>query len=353
MIDTTGAKILIIDDERKNRMLLTLHMTEEGYQHQEASSGAEGIMLARSSQPDLILLDAMMPEMDGFQVAMKLKNDPKTQGIPIIMVTALSDQSSLERGLACGIEEFISKPVKANEVQIRVRNLLRLKLANDALSNHNGLLDAEVQKRTQELETTTEESIHMLMRAAEYRDDETGSHVKRISYYCKYLAKALGMSDDYCHTIFFASPMHDVGKIGIPDAILLKAGGFEPHEWEIMKSHTTIGANILSGQHSSPYITMGKEIALSHHECWDGSGYPHGLKGEEIPLSARIMSICDVYDALRSERPYKKPFDHQTAMKKIEHGDDRLRAEHFDPTIKAKFIAFHSAFEKIFDSLNQ
>lgn len=348
MIKTQGAKILIVDDERRNRMLLTKLMTDEGYESEEANNGSQAIMLAETSPPDLILLDAMMPEMDGFEVAMKLKNGEKTQGIPIIMVTALDDQKSLERGLACGIEEFINKPVKANQVQIRVRNLLRLKLANDILLNHNGLLDEQVKQRTRELEKSTEESIYMLMRAAEYRDDETGAHVKRISYYCKYLAKALGMDDDYCRTIFLASPLHDIGKIGIPDAILLKPAGFEPDEWKIMQSHTIIGAKILSGQNSSSYIEMGKDIAQSHHECWDGSGYPNGLKGEEIPLSARIMSICDVYDALRSKRPYKEPFDHQTAMQKIEHGDERLKLGHFDPDIKAKFIAYQKAFEKIF-----
>lgn len=351
MIDTAGSKILIVDDEQRNRMLLSKLMAKEDYKLEEAINGEHALMMVKSFAPDLILLDAMMPDMDGFSVAMYLKGDEKTQGIPIIMVTALDDQRSRERGLSLGIEEFISKPVKANEIQIRVRNLLRLKLANDILRNHKIFLDDEVKIRTRELEATVEESIYMLMRAAEYRDDETGAHVRRISYYCQYLAKAIGMDDNFCRIIFLASPMHDVGKIGIPDNILMKSSGFKPEEWEIMKTHTTIGAAILTGEKSSPYIELGKEIALSHHERWDGSGYPNGLKGEEIPISARIMSICDVYDALRSVRPYKKAFDHQTAMHIIEHGDERIKLEHFDPKIKAKFIAFNHVFEKIFDGL--
>tara|TARA_R110002111_G_scaffold44689_4_gene81319 strand:+ start:253 stop:1311 length:1059 start_codon:yes stop_codon:yes gene_type:complete len=349
MINTSGSKILIVDDEPRNRRLLIALMSQEDYELEEASNGKQALMLATSFKPDLILLDAMMPEMDGFQVAMTLKNDSQTVGIPIIMVTALGDQKSRERGLAIGIEEFLTKPFISNELQIRVRNLLRLKLANDTLANLNKKLDEKVSERTNELQLATEESIYMLMRAAEYRDDETGQHVKRISYYCKYLAKSLGMDKTFCDTIFLASPMHDAGKIGIPDHILLKKGRLEPDEWEIMKTHTTIGAKILTGEVSSPYIEMGKEIALCHHERWDGTGYPNGLQGEAIPLSARIMSICDVYDALRSERPYKKAFSHKTAVDIIKHGDDRINEGHFDPTLKAKFVAYHQVFEKIFE----
>jgi cyclic di-GMP phosphodiesterase len=353
MINTYGSKILIVDDEKRNRMLLTKLMVNENYHFQEANNGSQALTMINSFAPDLILLDAMMPGMDGFEVAMQLKSSDDTQGIPIIMITALDDQQSRERGLSVGIEEFLSKPIKANEVQIRVRNLLRLKLANDIMANHNKILDKEVKLRTSELESAFEDSIYMLMRAAEYRDDETGAHVKRISYYCKHLAKAIEMDDVFCDTIFLASPMHDIGKIGIPDSILLKPGGFEPGEWEVMKTHTTIGSKILSGENNSPYIQMGKDIVLYHHERWDGSGYPHGLKGEDIPLSARIMSICDIYDALRSDRPYKKAFDHQTAMNIIEHGDDRVKDEHFDPNIKMRFVKNNKVFENIFDSYNK
>lgn len=351
MIDTKGSKILIVDDEKRNRVLLRKLMEEEGYQIEEASSGSLALAQTSMFSPDLVLLDAMMPEMDGFEVATQLKSNDKTEGIPVIMVTALDDQASREKGLSRGIEEFITKPIKANEIQIRVRNLLRLKIANDILKNHNHLLDEKVKARTQRLKASFEESIFLLMRASEYRDDETGAHVKRISHYCRRLAEMLGMNKIFCDTLFLASSMHDIGKIGIPDSVLLKPGGFEPGEWEIMKSHTTIGAEILkTSEHSSSYIKMGEKVALCHHEKWDGSGYPNGLKGKEIPLSARIMGLCDVYDALRSERPYKKAFDHKKAVGIIEHGDEKIKSGHFDPTVKEKFVANHEVFNEIFET---
>ena len=349
MIETKGSRILIVDDEKRNRMLLKRLMEEEGYITEEAADGKLALEQVAKFSPDLILLDAMMPGMDGFEVAMQLKSDEKTVGIPVIMVTALDDQVAREKALSRGIEEFITKPIKANEIQIRVRNLLRLKVANDVLKNHNQLLDEKVKARTQRLQASFEESILLLMRASEYRDDETGGHVQRISQYCKSLAEMLGMDKVFCRTIFLASTMHDIGKIGIPDYVLLKPGGFEPEEWAIMQSHTTIGAEILKvNEKSSSYIKMGKNIALYHHEKWDGSGYPKGLKGKDIPLSARIMNICDVYDALRSERPYKKAFDHKKTMDIIEHGDEKIKKEHFDPNIKEKFVANHEVFDEIF-----
>lgn len=350
MIDTKGSKILIVDDEKRNRMLLKKLMEDEGYITEEAANGSVALAQAAMFSPDLILLDAMMPEMDGFEVAMHLKENEETTGIPIIMVTALDDQASREKGLSRGIEEFLTKPIKANEIQIRVRNLLRLKVANDFLKDHNALLDEQVKIRTQKLHASFEESIFLLMRASEYRDDETGAHVKRISHYCKRLAEMLGMDKVFCQTLFLASTMHDIGKIGIPDNVLLKPGGFEPNEWTIMKSHTTIGASILKvNENSSEYIKMGKNVALCHHEKWDGSGYPNGLKGKAIPLSARIMSICDVYDALRSERPYKKGFDHQKTMEILEQGDEKIKEGHFDPKVKATFVANHKVFNEIFE----
>jgi putative two-component system response regulator len=293
----------------------------------------------------------MMPGMSGFEVARKLKECPESEAIPIIMVTALNDQESRERGLYEGVEEYICKPINPGELKIRVRNLLRLKLANDILQNHNEVLEEEVQRRSRDLLNSFEEGLYMLMRAAEYRDDETGAHVRRISYYTKVLAEVLGMEKQYCETIFLASPMHDIGKIGIPDQILLKPGPFNAHEWKLMKKHTTIGAEILAGG-SSPYMKMGLEIALSHHERWDGSGYPNGLSGENIPLSARIMSVCDVYDALRSERPYKPAYDHEKALGIIRDGDERIKNTHFDPDVLDAFLSKSDDFEQIYDSMS-
>lgn len=351
MLNTDGANILVVDDDQVNRHLFTSILSEEGYQVESVERGDAALKSVKLQAPDIILLDVMMPGIDGFAVARKLKESPESESIPIIMVTSLSDQESRERGLLEGVEEFVNKPVNPNELVIRVRNLLRLKLANDILKNHNVVLEEEVQRRSNELLKSFEEGLYMLMRAAEYRDDETGEHVRRISYYTKVLADSIGMDSQFCETIFLASPMHDIGKIGIPDQILLKPGQFEPHEWKVMKQHTIIGAEILAGG-SSPYMQMGQEIALSHHERWDGSGYPHKLSDKEIPLSARIMSVCDVYDALRSKRPYKPAFDHDKSIGIIRNGDERIKKSHFDPVVLEAFLSRSADFGEIYDSMS-
>ncbi|MDT8375258.1 MAG: response regulator [Mariprofundaceae bacterium] len=351
MLNTDGSHVLIVDDDAVNRHLFSVLLGEEGYQTDEAKSGEEALARVKLQTPDIILLDVMMPGMDGFEVARRLKEARKSESIPIIMITALNDQASRERGLLQGVEEFITKPVNPRELKIRVRNLLRLKLASDILADHNAVLEEELRRRSQELLNSFEETLYMLMRAAEYRDGETGSHVRRISHYTKSLAADLGMDWKYCETIFMASPMHDIGKIGVPDQILLKPGALNAGEWEVMQRHTTIGGEILNSG-SSPYMQMGKEIALSHHERWDGSGYPYGLVGEDIPLSARIMSICDVYDALRSKRPYKSGYDHAMAIDIIRSGDDRITTSHFDPDIMDTFLSREADFGEIFDSMD-
>jgi len=351
VLTTDGATILIVDDDVVNRHLFSGILGDHGYLTEEAASGEEALARVVLKTPDIILLDVMMPGIDGFEVAQKLKESHDSASIPIIMVTSLNDQESRERGLLHGVEEFITKPVNPVELNTRVRNLLRLKLASDVLKNHNLGLEEEVRQRSKDLLNSFEEALYMLMRAAEFRDDETGAHVRRISYYTKALAASLGMDWHYCETIFLASPMHDIGKIGIPDKILLKTKPFKPHEWKIMQTHTTIGAEILSGG-SSPYMQMGKEIALAHHERWDGRGYPLKLTGEEIPLSARIMSICDVYDALRSKRPYKLGYDHDKAIKIIRDGDRNIESAHFDPDILDVFISKSADFDEIYDSIS-
>lgn len=351
MLQTDGAKILIVDDDPVNRHLMVQILSEVGYEIDEAESGELALAKVKRGPPDLLLLDVMMPGMNGFDVARLLKEDPISEGVPIIMVTSLQDTKSRELGLLQGVEEYITKPVNASELKIRVRNLLRLKLANDILKNHNAVLEEEVERRSKELLHSFEESLYVLMRAAEYRDDETGAHIRRISYYTKHLSVALGMDVDFCDIIFFASSMHDIGKIGIPDHILLKPAELNEQEWMVMKQHTTIGAEILAGS-SSPYMMMGREIAQSHHERWDGSGYPNGLVGEAIPLPARIMSICDVYDALRSQRPYKRAFDHAKAVEIIRNGDERIKPTHFDPAVMQAFLSSHEAFADIYASMS-
>lgn len=348
MSERKVARILAVDDDARACRLLENLLKVEGFDVVVANSGEQALKIAEEQPLDLILLDLMMPGMSGFTVAERLKADEATKSIPIIVISALDDRESYIRGLEAGAEEYLTKPVDRIDLRIRVRNLLRLKEFGDFLRDHNALLEQEVETRTEELKNSFVESIYTLMRAAEYRDDETGAHVKRISYYTRELAVMLGMDDEFCKTIFFASPMHDVGKIGIPDRVLLKPGGLTPEEWEIMKRHTIIGGDILKGN-SSPYLQMGMQIALSHHERWDGGGYPHGVSGEDIPLAARIMQLADIYDALRSKRPYKPAFDHHKAFEIISRGDGRTEPSHFDPDVLEAFVKCAGLFDEIFE----
>ena len=339
--------ILIVDDKPSNLRLHEAILKPDGYLILSASNGNDALAIVAQQMPDLILLDVMMPGMDGYQVAGKLKLDPATTNIPIIMVTGLSDRNSRLIGLNTGAEDFILKPVDGAELRMRVKNMLRIKDYADFLNHHNHILEKRVRARTTELQTSHVETIYALTRAAEHRDDDTGIHVRRISHYARHLAEKLGLDCDYCDMIHYASPMHDIGKIGIPDHILLKQSTHTPDEFEIMKSHCVLGADILLGC-DSPYLKMGAEIALSHHERWDGTGYPSGLAGEGIPLAARIMGICDVYDALRAKRPYKPAFDHAKTMGIIVDGDGRTLPEHFDPAVLDAFKHCAPHFNEIY-----
>jgi len=339
--------ILIVDDKPSNIKLHEAILKPDGYRILSASGGNEALAMVAQQPPDLILLDVMMPDMDGYQVAGRLKLDSATTTIPIIMVTGLSDRNSRLIGLNAGAEEFLLKPVDSSELKMRVKNMLRIKEYSDFLHHHNHILERRVHARTIQLHTSHVETIFALTRAAEHRDDDTGAHVRRISHYSRHLAATLGMESDYCDMIHYASPMHDIGKIGIPDHILLKQSAHTPDEFEIMKTHCALGADILLGC-DSRYLKMGAEIAMNHHERWDGTGYPAGLAGEEIPLAARIMGICDVYDALRAKRPYKPPFDHDKAMQIIVDGDGRTMPGHFDPAVLDVFRHDAQRFNEIY-----
>ena len=343
-----SATILIVDDNPQNVVLLEALLQPEGYRTVSARNGETALGLVAEQSPDLILLDVMMPGMTGYQVAGILKANPATANIPIIMITAQYDRHARLAGLNAGAEEFLTKPFDCTELWVRVRNLLRLKEYGDFLLNHNRILDEQVQQRTAQLEAAYQDTVLTLMRAAENKDQETGNHVRRISHYCKTLSEAMNMPADFSTAIYHASPMHDIGKIGIPDHVLLKADPFTVDEWQVMKTHCALGAGILAGG-TSPYIQMGAEIALGHHERWDGSGYPGGLAGDAIPLSARIMQICDVYDALRSTRPYKLPMDHVRAVEIITSGDGRTQPAHFDPAVLQAFTRLTDHFADIYD----
>jgi putative two-component system response regulator len=267
--------------------------------------------------------------------------------LPVLVVTAQPGHKL--RALQAGAKDFVGKPFDLAEVLARVRNMLEVRLLHRELQSFTEVLETRVRERTTELQVSYLETIFALTRAAEHRDEETGAHVQRISYYCRDMAGRLGMDREFVERIFFSSPMHDIGKICVPDHILLKPGPLSPEEREIMKLHTTLGATIL-GSGRSPYLRMGAEIAQNHHERWDGGGYPGGRQGEAIPLTARIMSVCDIYDALRSKRPYKPAFDHMTAVDIMIHGDGRTVPEHFDPELISAFRLNDQSFRDIFES---
>ncbi|MGB9080359.1 MAG: response regulator, partial [Desulfuromonadaceae bacterium] len=282
-----NANILIVDDLLANVQLLEQMLEAAGYTTLSSTMNPEEVCeLHRTYRYDLILLDLQMPGMDGFQVLEGLTEIESDGYLPVIVITA--EPAHKLHALQAGAKDFISKPFEMAEVLLRVHNMLEVRLLYRELHNCNDVLGQRVRERTADLLVSHQETIFTMTRAAEHKDEDTGSHVQRIGYYCRELATILGLDEEFVDTIFFASPMHDIGKIGIPDHILLKPGGLTPDEWAVMKGHTVMGAKILD-HNSSPYLKMGAEIALNHHECWDGGGYPNGRRGEEIPLAARIM----------------------------------------------------------------
>ncbi|MEO7034216.1 MAG: two-component system response regulator [Polyangiaceae bacterium] len=320
MVEPASSKpvVLIVDDAPESIDVLRGVLGGE-FQVKAAIHGAIALELVRTAPPDLILLDIMMPEMDGFEVCAKLKANPTDARIPVIFVTTLADAGSEGRGLELGAVDYLTKPYVPSLVLSRVRSHL-------ALYQRHRSLEEEVRARTRELSDTRLEIIRRLGRAGEYRDNETGMHVLRMSHIAHALALRQGMSEQRADLVLQAAPMHDVGKLGIPDRILLKPGKLSPEEWEIMKRHTLIGAEIV-GDHPSELMQTARMVALLHHERWDGSGYPHGLRGEAIPPIARLVAVADVFDALLSARPYKAPWTVADTVAEFKAQSGR----HFDP----------------------
>ena len=322
-----------------------------------APGGARGLQLAQASTPpDLILLDIMMPEMDGYEVLRQLRTDPRTRDIPVIFLTAMSSVEEERRGLELGADDYITKPISPPLVQSRVRNHLQLKGARDFLKYKSEFLEREVQRRTREVTMIQEVTIRALASLAETRDNDTGNHILRTQHYVKLLAQKLArhprfaafLTEGTIDLLFKSAPLHDIGKIGIPDRILLKAGKLTPDEFEIMKMHTTLGVNAIANAVAAigeeiGFLRYAKEIAYSHQEWWDGSGYPKGLKGDEIPISARLMAVADVYDALINKRVYKRAISHEEAVQVIREG----RGTHFDPDIVDAFLGCADGIREI------
>ncbi len=348
--------ILVVDDTPDN-LLLMANLLKDSYTVKAANNGEKALRIARDAPPpDLILLDIMMPGMTGHEVAQALQGDPATRDIPIIFLTAMASSEDETHGLELGAADYITKPISPPVVLARVRTQLKVKDAADFLRDKNEYLEQDVQRRTRELGAIQDVTIHAMASLAETRDNETGNHIRRTQHYVKVLAEHLSehprfrafLDPDTIKLLFKSAPLHDIGKIGIPDRILLKPGRFEPEEFEIMKTHTTLGRDAIAHAEQQlgmdvDFLRLAKEIAYSHQEKWDGSGYPEGLAGDAIPISARLMAVADVYDALISRRVYKEGMPHEKAVQIIAEG----RGSHFDPDVCDAFLANLPAFQQI------
>lgn len=355
--DFTETTLLIVDDAPENLAVLSDLLRHTGYRVKAANSGRTALRYAvHEPRPELILLDVMMPEMDGYEVLTRLRNDAATRDIPVIFLTALSDAQDEERGLEMGAADYIAKPIQPIVVLARVRAQLEAKRARDWLKDQNAFLEAEVARRMAENDRTQAVSIRALAHLAETRDPETGNHILRTQEYVRLLATLLqnhprfaaALTGRYIELLARSAPLHDIGKVGIPDAILLKPGKLTPEEFEIMKTHAMMGAKAIELaerdiEEPVEFLTLAKEIAHWHHERWDGNGYPDGLKQDEIPISARLMALADVFDALITRRVYKPPLPYEEALQIISAG----RGSQFDPDVTDAFITHYEDFVSI------
>jgi len=324
--DLSKQTILAVDDAPENIDVLRGILAND-YRVKVAINGEKALKIAFSdTPPDLILLDIMMPGMDGYEVCRRLKTDPRTKNIPVIFVTAKGEVDDEAHGFELGAVDYITKPVSPPIVHARVQAQL-------ALYDQNRTLEGKVQERTSELNESRQEIIKRLGRAAEFKDNETGMHVIRMSHYSRIIAKAIGLDDTEADVLLNAAPMHDIGKIGIPDKVLLKPGKLDDDEWALMRKHPEFGANII-GEHDSELLKMSRVVALTHHEKWNGKGYPNGIAGEDIPLVGRIVAIADVFDALTTERPYKEAWPVGKAINLIKEES----GQHFDPKLASAFL---------------
>jgi putative two-component system response regulator len=346
--------ILVVDDTPDNLIMMSELLKDE-YKVKVANNGEKALKISQSqTPPDLILLDIMMPVMDGYEVCRQLKANPQTQHISVIFLTAKTDATDETKGLEIGAIDYITKPINPAILMARVKTHLDIKRMQDFLRNQNSFLEAEIIKRTREITAIQDVTIHAMASLAETRDNETGNHIRRTQNYVRVLAQKLRHHPRFSHfldddkiieLLYKSAPLHDIGKVGIPDKILLKPGRFEPEEFEVMKQHPALGRSaILNAEYELglevPFLKYAKEIAYAHQEKWDGSGYPLGLAGDNIPISARLMAVADVYDALISRRVYKEGMTHEQAVQLIIEG----RGKHFDPDITDAFLALQEDF---------
>ncbi|WCP70165.1 two-component system response regulator [Vibrio tubiashii] len=329
--------VLVIDDSPEHIELISNVLRDE-YVVKAATNGERGLQIAsQDPKPELVLLDIIMPDIDGFEVCKQLKKNPITASIPVIFLTAQCDVDKEQSGFDLGAVDYITKPISPPIMRVRVRSQI------DAYSNSR-LLTRQVKDKTVEIARNQLEITKCLARAAEYKDNETGMHVIRMSHYSRLLAKQIGAEESWCDLLFEAAPMHDIGKIGTPDAVLLKPGRLDALEWQEMKRHVEYGYEILGG-HDSPLLNLAREVVIGHHEKWDGSGYPNGLSGSSIPLSARIVAIADVFDALTSSRPYKRAWSVEEACQLLVNES----GSHFDPELVPHFLSLMPEIAQIME----
>lgn len=330
----TGARLLVVDDEEANVQLLRRILEAGGYTDVRSTNDPRAVPeLLSAYAPDLIFLDLLMPGMDGHEVLQAVRDlTPDHDYLPVLVLTSDHTQDAKRRALSGGAKDFLTKPLSPSEVRLRVRNLLETRFLHQELKSHNELLEERVEERTAALEAARMQTLLRLARAAEYRDDATGEHTKRVGRTSAQIARVLGLDETLVETIRLAAPLHDVGKIGIPDSILLSPDRLTPEQLVVMKSHCLIGCNLLAGT-DVPLLELAAEIALTHHERWDGLGYPRGLAGEAIPLSGRIVAVADTYDALTSARPYTRAWSRDEALAEIEAS----AGLQFDPQVVAAF----------------
>ncbi|WP_346930157.1 two-component system response regulator [Clostridium sp.] len=352
-----GSETILIVDDTPDNLILISEVLKDDYKIKVANRGERALKIANSDpQPDLILLDIMMPEMDGFEVCKKLKENPHTSKIPVIYLTAKTQVEDEQLGLNLGAVDYITKPISVPIMKARIRNHLQLKAASDFLKSKSDFLENEVRKRTQEIRDFQDVTIFALTALAETRDMETGYHIRRTQLYVKILAEKLKthikfsdrLTDRYIDLLYRSAPLHDIGKVGIPDAILLKPDRLTEEEFKVMKEHAAIGMRALEDAekligYEVGFLKCAKEISLFHHEKWDGTGYPTGVSGYQIPVSARLMAIADVYDALTSKRRYRKSISHEEAVESIKNE----RGAHFDPDIVDIFLEIQNEFKNI------
>ena len=334
-VDIYRAGVLIVDDQVENVELLSRVLTRSGYTNLYSTTDSrETVALYTKHKPDIVLLDIMMPHLDGFGVMLQLQALPSDDYIPILVLTADNQRETRIKALKSGAKDFLTKPFDRIEVSTRIKNILEVRLLHKEVLRQNAILEEKVLERTKELHDSRLEIMQRLARAAEFRDSDTGAHISRMSLYSAELGRAAGLSGRECDLLLNASALHDIGKIGIPDRVLLKKGSLDNEEFTLMREHVAIGSQILDGS-ESPLIRLAEMIARTHHERWNGSGYPNGLLGDDIPLMGRIVSICDVFDALTSRRPYKDPWSVESTIAELQ----REAGVTFDPNLVALFIS--------------